>query len=188
MMSYDRFFDALGRIYATFGKKVPQTEVIERIYDRVCKLPEGFLEYTVQYFEDQDDLPKNMGKFLLRVLWPDYLIKHPELKSTQEISACPVCDPGKPGWRRVYMPERTGWGQSVYRPVHVRCTCGSYPNPDQDKIYTDWELEDMGYLLECPYPWDKYNPPEFLRKAIRFDDTVREEHKACIDIMEYGDW
>lgn len=180
MMEYSHFLDMLEKIYATFGKRLPQSAVIDRIYDRVGQLPDSFMDFALKYFEDQDDLPKNMGGFLINNLWPEYLANHPELRARHEVKCCPLCDIDLPGWRRVYEPEITGWGRKVYKPVHVRCTCGGYPNPNQERVYQDFELEQMGYKIDCPYEWDRDNPPECLRKALSrvlvgADDTEKSD-------------
>lgn len=167
MMEYSHFLDMLEKIYATFGKRLPQSAVIDRIYDRVGQLPDSFMDFALKHFEDQDDLPKNMGGFLLNNLWPECLANHPELRARNEKQCCPLCDNGNPGWRRVWRPVKTAWGKEAFLPEHVRCSCGGYPNPNQEKVYSDWELEDMGYRLTCPHPeWDRHNPPEFLRMAM----------------------
>lgn len=180
------FNDCISEIFASQGRQAPGKPIQDAIFKRVESMPDIFMGFAVAYFQETTELPKNMGRYLLRDLWPKFLTKHPELKGHSEIKCCPLCDTGSPGWRRVWEPEVTGWGQKVYKPVHVRCTCGGYPNPNQERVYHDFELEQMGYRLDCPYEYDRDNPPEFLRRAMDQKDSGEdkiqedEDRRFCV--------
>lgn len=187
-MNYDKFYQGLEDIYNTFGKKMPEANVVERIFSRVKDLPDRFMQYAVKHFEDQEKLPQNMGMYLFRNLWPDFLDSNPNMKSTLDVASCPKCDPNIPGYRKIYEQEKTGWGETVWKPVLVRCACGNAPNPRNEPVYTDSELEAKGYALKCPFHWDRSNMPECLRSALNASDEVRPSHAECIERLENGDW
>lgn len=162
-MNYETFESGIAAIYATFSRKAPAQNILKAIYKRIEHLPPDFMDYALRHIEDLEEMPKNIGQYLIRNLWPEYLERHPELKSRWDKSCCPLCDPNIPGWRKVYQPEVTGWGEETYKPVLVRCTCGTAPNPNQEKVYQDYELEQLGFKLECLFHWSKDNLPECLR-------------------------
>lgn len=186
-MNYDNFYDGIEDIYATFGKKMPETKVLERIYDRVKQLPDGFIDFAAKRVEDLEKLPQNIGMYLLRELWPDYLEKHSELKSRLDLACCPRCCPDLPGWRKIYQPEVTGWGEETYKPVIIRCTCGNAPNPNHEKVYQDYELENMGFRLKCPFRWSRDNLPDYMRSSLG-EKEIRPEHEEYKEKLEYGEW
>lgn len=172
-MSYDRFFDGIEEIFAAFGKKMPEDRVVQAIYKRVRSLPDGFMDFAVRHFEDEEQLPKNMGHYLLRDLWPEYLSRNPDLKS-HEYARCEKCDPNLPGWRKVYAQETTGWGESFLTPVIVRCACGNAPNPNHERVYSDCELEDAGLAFSLPYdPGFEVFKKKWLEKEAE-EDTKAE--------------
>lgn len=144
------FMDGLNEIFSFFGRKMPDNRICESIFRRVKELPPEFMAFAVRHFEDQESLPRNMGYYLSRILWPEYLEKNPGMRAN-EISCCPMCIPELPGWRRAWVEEMTGWGEKVYKPVDVRCTCGNARNPRNEAIMDDFELMANGFILENPY-------------------------------------
>lgn len=146
-MNYDKFIDGIEEIYATFGKKRPEDQIIQAIYKKIKNLPDSFIDFAVNHFEDEEKLPQNIGHYLFRELWPKYLERNPVMKKS-EFSCCPNCIPDIPGWRKVYKQEKTGWDELIWKPVIVRCACGNALNPRHEPVYSDFELENMGYSLK----------------------------------------
>lgn len=185
-MDYQKFMDGIEEVYAIFGKKVPDTKIVESIYKRIKKLPERFMDYAVKHFEDEENLPRNIGRYLLRELLPEFLNKNPDLKSC-EIECCPKCDPSVPGWRKVYEHEKTGWGDMIWKPILVRCACRNAPNPRNEPVYTNSELEDKGYSLTIPFHFEPEDLPEAWRRVIGKEEETRAAHTAIHEESE-PDW
>lgn len=149
-MNKDVFISGIENIYAIFGRKKPEPRHIEIIYKRVKDLPPAFMDFVVNHFENQDNLPKNMGAYLYHELWPLYLERNPELKS-HEVARCNNCIPDIPGWRKVYKTDVDENGRTTWESKIIRCSCGSAPNPRNEKIFTDMELLNMGYKFKIEY-------------------------------------
>lgn len=168
-MNYDYFLAGIEDIYAIFGKKRPSEQTIKMIYKRIVTCPENFIDFTINYFEDQDALPPNMGRFLIRELWPNFLDKHPELRAREYTHSCPKCVPDIPGYRKVWDPH----GMSHI----VRCSCGNAPNPDGDQILEDEDWLAMGWYFEDPngpIPQDKIGRIKNKYKQGNISDLLKE--------------
>lgn len=142
-MEKTRFSNWMADVYAIFGRNRPQAEIMRVIYERVETLPDGFFDFAKGVISDYDDLPRNMGKLLKTVLWPEYLALHPELKSRADL--CPECD-GK-GVIEVRLVDPKG------RPGHgpdkcFRCVC----QLGQDEGWTWERIHEAGYQIERPAP------------------------------------
>lgn len=168
MLNYEKFYDGIEDIFAAFGKKTPEDKTIQAIYKRIQTLPDAFMDYAVKHFEDQEQLPKNMGRYLFRELWPEYLERNPEMKRS-EVDCCPNCISDIPGWRKVYKQETTGWGEQVWKPIIARCACGNAPNPGHEPVYTDFELENMGYKLKLEFTPEQKEMHETWRASFKED-------------------
>lgn len=178
-MTLQEFASGIEEIYAIFGKKSPEDKVNEIIYRRVMNLPPEFMTFAVRHFEEQETLPRNMGFYLTKILWPEYLERNPHLKSYEEKQLCPNCLEEMPGFRRVYAKEETAQGV-VWVPMEVRCQCGIAPNPRNDPIYSDWDLEKMGLKLKCPYPDVQFMAAKW-RKVIGHNEEQRPEHLTTVE-------
>lgn len=183
-MNFRKFTDGIEEIYAIFGKKVPEDRILNLVFKRIENLPDAFMDFAVRHFEDQENLPRNLGRYLFRELWPQYLELHPELRSKSEDVYCPHCDMacGIPGRRRVWRLEHLPWGDE-YEPVLVRCACGNGPNLTNEPIYSDFELESMGFILKNPYPpFDKKRAmSKWLKKVVEAPSEVRPRHEAYME-------
>lgn len=153
-MNYDVFETGMEEIFATFGKKKPETYILKAIYKRVESLPPEFMSYCVGYFEEQKELPKNFGLCLVHDVWPQFLAKHPEMKASNAYGRCNNCLPQIPGFREVYEPFMLD-GELRYTPRIFRCPCGNAPNPNNDPAPTDAELLSHGWLLKMPFSHTK---------------------------------
>lgn len=182
-MDYDKFLEGIEDIFATFGRKRPDDRIVEIIYRRIIDLPDSFMDFAIKHFEDEESLPKNLGKFLLRDLWPDYLERNPDLKF-KEIQCCPKCSPDIPGWRKVYIQEMTGWGEKVWKPVIMRCSCGNAPNPRHEKVYTDLELQESGYSLSCPFHFDREEMKQKYGHMVMHQESEKPENSTRRDAWD----
>lgn len=173
-MIYEIFESGIDEIYATFGKKKPEYRVLEAIYNRVERLPESFMAFTVKYFQNQNELPKNVGLFLMQEIWPEYLRQNPDKRAYNEFGACPNCLADMPGFRRVYEPfEMNG---KIYYHVHIfRCPCGNAPNPNNEHVFTDDEILAKGWATRLPFYYEQEELPESWRKMICHDAGIRQE-------------
>lgn len=183
-MDFEIFSAGLEEIFAIFNKKTPEERVVEIVYKRVKDLPPEFMAFAIRHFEDQNSLPRNMGMYLARELWPQYLERYPELQSKNEDVYCPHCDMacGIPGLRRVWRLQHLPWGDE-YEPVLVRCACGNGPNPTNEPIYSDFELERMGFILKNPYPpFDKQKAmSKWMKKVVEAPNEIRPRHEAYME-------
>lgn len=176
-MDKNIFLNGLNEIYTFFNRKTPEYRVTENLYKRIDNLPDDFMQFAIDHFANRDSLPKNMGYYLKCELWPEYLDKNPDLKSTINYSSCPNCLPELPGWRRAWVSEITGWGEMVYKPVTIRCACCNYPNPKNEPVLTDEELIAKGYYLENPDK-DKFSSMSGeWRKCIGLKPETSKEHR-----------
>lgn len=183
MLDYDKFFNGMEDIYAAFGKKMPEDKIVQAIYKRVKTLPDAFMDFALKCLEDEEKLPQNLGRYLFRNLWPEYLALHPELKAIEDIACCSKCAPDMPGYRKVWQPELV-LGQEDYTPRIIRCTCGNAPNPKKEPIFTDDQLLNMGWLIKSPYA-DKYpTMPGKWRNVIGKEGEMRQEHKEYLARQE----
>lgn len=179
------FQEGLERIYATFARKFPENDRIpEAIYRRVARLPDAFMDFAVARIEDMEKLPANLGRYLFRDLWPEYLDANPELRERRyEQQGCPNCKHDNPGRRLVYEPDGTS---------HLAaCTCCT----DRRAIDllgqpTDAQIWDMGWTLTNPLAV-KGDTDTILRLkkimagAIRAcDEPPRERHAEILRQME----
>lgn len=144
------------------------------------------MNFAIRHFEEAEKLPRNMGRYLIRELWPAYLEHNPDMRS-REIQCCANCDPSVPGYRKVYEREQTGWGDKIWKPVLVRCACGNAPNPRNEPVYTDSELEDKGYSLTIPFHFEPQDLPEAWRKIIGKKEEPQPEPTATRATYE-EDW
>lgn len=144
------FEESIEKVFAIFGKNTPPDRVLDLIFNRIEHLPDDFMSFVVRHFEDQLDLPKNMGFYILRQIWPDYLQAHPELKAKNQYCSCPRCANGLPGWRHVWEPIYTQ-GRHTYVVRVVRCPCGNAPNPNNEHIPSDEELLALGWQIHMPF-------------------------------------
>lgn len=185
-MNYDKFIDGIEGIYAIFGKNRPDDRIIQAIFKRIKDLPDSFIAFAVKHFEDQEQLSKNMGRYLFRDLWPEYLERNPELKK-MDVACCHKCCSDLPGWRKIYKQETTGWGEKVWKPVIVRCACGNALNPRHEPVYSDFELENMGYKLKLEYTPEQRQEFEIWRncfkKSLEKQDLKIQEQEAIENAM-----
>lgn len=180
-MDRNIFRNGLNEIYSFFGRKMPDDRICESIFRRVKSLPDDFMNFVITHFTVQETLPRNMGYYLLRVLWPEYLNKNPDLQA-HENKCCPLCIPELPGWRRVWGTEKTGWGDIVHVPLEVRCTCGNARNPRNEPIFSEYELLAKGLFLENPdkdkftEQRERWNKSEW-KKVVGLQPETSEAHK-----------
>lgn len=173
-MEYRIFEDAMKEIYATFGKKTPEYNVMQAVYKRVKDLPDKFITFCERHFQNQNDLPKNFGKFVMDELWPKFLDRNPELKGQRLYGCCPNCISRIPGFREVYEPFLFK-GEIHYTPRIFRCPCGNAPNPNNDPAPTDDELLAHGWLLKLPY---KHTKEETIAKFVKLKQAILPEPKT----------
>lgn len=185
-MNKDVFISSIENIYAIFGRKKPEPRHIEIAFRQVKDLPDNFMNYAVRRFEDEENLPKNIGRYLLRDLWPEYLENHPEIKSNIQFLCCPKCIPDIPGYRKAWEPI-TFHGESTYIAHILRCPCGNAPNPRHDPVLSDDQLLSMGWLLENPFLDMQIDIPEKWRKYIGLKEEIRPEHEAYLKEIEDSD-
>lgn len=140
-MEKTHFSNWMADVYAIFGRNRPQAEIMRVIYERVETLPDDFFSYAKGVIADMDDLPRNMGKLLKTVLWPEYLGKHPELRSHADY--CPECGAGG-GWivRRIINERGVGMDKSF------PCVC----QVGKDAGWTLERIKEAGYVIEEPDP------------------------------------
>lgn len=185
-MNKDVFISGIENIYDFFGRKKPEPRHIEIIFRQIKDLPDSFMDFAVKHLEMSESLPRNMGRYFFRELWPEYLERNPEMKKSEN-SCCLNCDPDLPGWRKIYKQETTGWGEKVWKPVIVRCTCGNALNPRHEPVYSDFELENMGYKLKLEYTPEQKQEFEIWRncfkKSLEKQDLKIQEQEAIENAM-----
>lgn len=179
MMTRLDFTNAAELIFAAHGKKLPSTEILDAIYRRISELPPDFLTFAVRHLEDAVDLPKNLGRYLLRELWPEYLEKHPEQRAMQERQCCPLCAPELPGWRKIWGPAPD------YQCRIVRCTCGNARALLDEPVLSDAEWQARGYFTEMPFHYTPDNLPQVLQRVLGKNEPPRPEHVREIEIMNW---
>lgn len=183
-MDLNTFSDSVERIFAIFNKKMPDDRVIETIYKRVKDLPSDFMDFAVRHFEDQENLPRNLGRYLYRELWPEYLSENPENRAHVEL--CPNCLPEMPGYRKVWRKESYCNGEKEdWFPLVIRCSCGIAPNPRKDPVYSDRELLDMGLSLDRPPLKDFHRLPFEIARALGHIEKQRPDHLQILEAMEF---
>lgn len=175
------FSQCLNEIFSMFGRRMPDQRICAMIFKRVEILPDNFMYFAVSHFEDQEKLPSNMGYYLKRILWPEYLNKNPELRSNQ-YSCCPKCIQGMPGYRQVWEYEKTAVG-NFWTPKIIRCTCGNAPNPRNERIFSDYELLQYGFSLDTPEIYKNRKVPDSFKNAILNTIPTAENH--ALDFEEY---
>lgn len=187
MMDYDKFFDGIEEIFAAFGKNMPDDKIVQAIHKRVKNLPDDFMTYAVKFFENEEKLPRNIGRYLLLELWPEYLKQHPEMKAAEKYFSCPDCIPGIPGYRKAWAPALV-LGKPGFECRIIRCQCKNAPNPYNEPIFTDNQLLDMGWRLDNPFIGQYPSKPFQWRNAIGHVEEVREAHKSCLEEMNGDDY
>lgn len=100
-----QFANWMQALYANFGKAAPSNAVLLAVYRRIESLPDGFLAFAAEKLEDYTTLPVNLGRELRRILWPEYLGRHPELRARDEERCCRNCSPDVPGFFWAYEPN-----------------------------------------------------------------------------------
>jgi len=141
-MDKNRFSLWIADVYANFGKAKPGPEIMRAIYSRVEDLPDDFFRFAGEKLADYDDLPRNMGKLLKVMLWPEYLSAHPELRSYAD--RCPEC--GGSG----FIVRRVDTGRPGYgRDVAFECVCRA----GRDQGWTQDRIDMAGITAE-PKPAD----------------------------------
>ena len=142
-MDNQQFGAWIRELYSIFGKNNPSEPIMSAIYRRVEHLPDDFLDYAMSRLEDSEKLPANLGRELYRVLWPEYLEKHPELRG-QEASrqACPSCSPDTPGffW---------AWALNGHRYL-LKCACNSRQDLAHLDAWTHERAMQAGLRLQDP--------------------------------------
>lgn len=130
------FTESLRRIYAAFSKSWPSNAIVDAAFRRVRDLPEDFMGYAENRLLDEVSLPANLGRYLLRELWPYYAAKN-SLESAKQ--GCPRCEGG---WRPVYRPGE------IYPAGYYACPCNTDPRFSTEPKPDDWELKAMGFVLK----------------------------------------
>lgn len=167
------FEDGMDEIYAAFGKKSPEPRVLDAAFRRVENLPDEFMAFCVKRLPDEEKLPQNLGRFMLRELWPEFLDRRPELRSqVMEHAPCQRCNMSDmPGYIRVWHTER--------REARVfRCTCNN--------AASGLEQPSDAWLMENGYVWEAPAVPEnhWLRSLLGRQFRPRPEHEEYLESME----
>jgi len=148
------FAEWIGDVYAVFGKAKPGPAIMRAVYERVEELPDSFYQFAKEKIRDYDELPKNFGKLLKTVLWPEYLAAHPEKRSYADL--CPECNGQGAIIVRIADPQgRPGYG----RDRAFRCVCAV----GNDEGWT-WERIRERYELEQPNPVSRERAIQGLAK------------------------
>lgn len=137
MMNGDTFYGMMKNIYAVFNRPVPpdSSPFIMSVWERVHHIPDEAVPYIVTQVADEDRMPQNMGKAILRA-WESWQANNP---SRMVHDRCEVC--GDEGffwcWKR---EEKTGKYQHFLSPCPA-CHKADYPLPSVR------ELTERGFVV-----------------------------------------
>ena len=178
------FTQEFGTIYAAFSKNPPTKTMRDTLFKRIEHLPDGFMIYARQQLQELESLPQNLGRYILRHLWPDYLDAHPELRSRRQEYSCSLCNQDTPGFRRVYSAD--------FRECTLRkCPCNHDPRRASAIAWTDDLIHERGLRTARDFlEWSKGEMPhlpEKFRDAIGNNEPPRERHANYLRKME-GAW
>ena len=182
-MNNSHFCGKLREIYAAFGKGYPVAHISDAIFRRIDSLPDGFMDYALDRLENQPDMPRNMGYHLRHVLWPEYLEKHPELKTGDKMRRCNNCSPDLIGsfW---------AWDADGKR-YCLKCACNSRPDMAHIQAWTPRMAVDAGMTLSDPgtgRAQDSAYLPPAARKAIGHTERPRASHIREVAYADAENW
>jgi hypothetical protein len=141
------FLQGLEDIYATHGKAIPGPKIGAAIYDRIRTLPDAFMTFAVDALRDYASLPSNMGREMIRVLWPAYRDKNPQLASRHEEQGCDACRNSRAGVGFLF--SHAPWGHKWHIVMH-KCVCNKQENIAHWEAKTPEQIRDAGYTLGLP--------------------------------------
>lgn len=131
------FLQGIRQLYATFGKKLPEKDILDEIFRRVQDMPAEFMAFALTRLQDEEKLPANLGRYLAHEIWADWQIQNGLKTLAVQSVACKECDPRTPGW----IPVIRGMYDYL-----AKCVCNSdtrYPEPGR----TRQQLVDAGFIL-----------------------------------------
>lgn len=171
----------LQRIYAAFDK-TPTAGTMSAVFRRVDGLPDGFFEYAAARLEDRESLPRNLGRELRHVLWPEYLEKNPQLRA--RTVACRDCDLATPGFFIAWDAKGKSW--------FFKCACNQDRRHENEQAWTRRQAQEAGYSLTLPgvedAPEKSRSLPASARKVLGYAESPRREHVAQREYSNAGGW
>ena len=148
------FDDAMDLVFAAFQKPAPRSAVLEAIFKRVSDLPDEFIIWAADALQDEEKLPQNLGRELLR-MYPAWKAENvpacqpdPYANEASGDPNCPDCR--GTGWHYVY-PIGCRPGTAPYA---VPCLCNtvvdSWEHPPRKASLAD---------LKATGRWTMRRPP-----------------------------
>ena len=119
------FDNGMNEIFACFQKAPPRGAVLDAVFKRVGDLPDEFMAWAVDAFAEEEKLPMNLGRELLR-MFPAWKAANTPVAQydpyANEASGDPNCPDCKgTGWHYVY-PVNCRPGTAPYA---VPCLCNT---------------------------------------------------------------
>ena len=167
-MNRQTFDNAMGEVFAAFQKPAPRPAVLDAIFKRVEELPEEFVFWASEKLQDEEKLPANLGRELLRMFpaWKAENFSQPQHDPwANETSGDPNCpDCGGSGWHYVWRrPARPGTA-----PTAIPCLCNTvvdaWEDPPRRASLEDLRRAGIWTLREPPMV--RTRPPVPLKRSL----------------------
>ena len=137
-MNQNTFTGLITNICATFGRKPPSRESLDRWWIKVMAVPDEAVPWITEQLEERDDLPKNLPA-AVNGLWWRWREQNPgKCAKEEQPKGCQCCTAG-----RIYYVRQVEGGR--WYPFTAACghcmpaTAGTYPRLTVDRI------ESLGY-------------------------------------------
>ena len=162
---------ALEHAFTCFGRTAPAA-LVDAVHEAVETAPDDFADYIATELSDLAEMPKNLVRYVRRVLWPSFVASTStgaacvggQIRSGRP--QCPSC--GGTGWHRVWRKDAA----AGTAPALIPCVCNAAVDIALDGMPVEhWTRED----LEATGVWT-WTPPamaapsiggEFSREAVR---------------------
>lgn len=170
------FTQMIVEVFAAFGKREPTQRIRDAVFRRIANLPDSFLPYAQKRLEDMDSLPQNLGRYLLRELWYDFLDENPRLRAAERsVYGCAECGRHQ---GTIYAFRQSG---SMTYEYALDCVCKA-------GMTLGWTREravQAGYTLrpEAACFSGKFPMPAHIARAIGHTEGMRAAHFAQMEDM-----
>ena len=153
------FFDGeIDRLYATFGKAMPQRRVLSTMWDRVQEMNEEFFRIETDKLCSRSSLPQNVTQAYVDA-WQEWVAKRTTFREDdfEENKCRERCEHG---WFTLYSTK------APMAPFAFKCVCNNDPRFADQKAWTRAEIDKLPHLSwEDPFRTRAQREAWLARKA-----------------------
>jgi len=166
---------ALEHAYVCFGRTAPAA-IIDAVQEAVGDAPDVFADYIATELADLAELPRNVVRYVRRVLWPQFVASTStgaaciggQIQSGRP--QCPSC--GGTGWHRVWRVD----APVGTAPAMIPCTCNAAIDIALDGMPVEHWTRDN---LAATGVWT-WTPPDMASSSPVTDNWSREAVRSAV--------